>query len=420
VLVSEPGGSLRQAMARAWTIAPGVFLAGIGGGIVFPILPLVGLQVGLPLAFIGLILASNRIGRIVFNPVAGALIDRYGGKRMMVVGLVLEVVVMGMYWLGVSDGHPGTMFLAGRLLWGPGSALAFVGGQTLALHAAGPELRGRVTGIVRAAMGLGTPSGLVVGGLVAGMWGDRAAFEVAMLAALVAAAVALRVVPDLRAPSGPRRPWSDVLRALADRRIAAVAGLNFMAFFAVQGVVLATLVLVVAARHLTLLGLPPETASGFFLAFMLCASAAVTPFAGRLADRGRMRAQTAGLGLCLMIPGFLVLALATDAGRLLGALVLIGIGSGCLSVPLLALLGDLVPPAMRGSAVGGLQLFGDGGGTLGPVLGTGALAALGLSAPYLIAAAILALGLPLAWWLRRAERRDRSGEAEVAARRSGT
>ncbi len=411
---AETDLAYRQAMARAWAIAPGVFLAGIGGGIVFPILPLVGLRVGLSLAFIGLILASNRIGRILFNPVAGSLIDRYGGKSMMVIGLLIEVVVMGMYLLGVSGGNPGTMFLLGRLLWGPGSALAFVGGQTLALHAAGPELRGRVTGIVRAAMGLGTPAGLVVGGVIAGVWGDRAAFEVAMVAALIASAVALRVVPDLKAPPGPRRPWSDIVRALADRRIAAVAGLNFMAFFAVQGLVLATLVLVVAARHLTLFGMAPETASGFFLAFMLSASAAVTPVAGRMADRGRMRAQTAGIGLCIMIPGLLLLAVASDAGRLLGALILMGIGSGCLSVPLLALLGDLVPPEMRGSAVGGLQLFGDTGGTIGPILGTAALGAIGLSAPFFIAAGVLALGLPLAWWLRGAERRGTATELRVA------
>ena len=157
---SETELGYRQAMARAWAIAPGVFLAGIGGGIVFPILPLVGLQVGLSLAFIGLILASNRIGRIVFNPVAGSLIDRYGGKPMMVIGLLVEVVVMGMYWLGVSGGSPGTMFLLGRLLWGPGSALAFVGGQTLALHAAGPALRGRVTGLAWPTYVLDRPGGL--------------------------------------------------------------------------------------------------------------------------------------------------------------------------------------------------------------------------------------------------------------------
>jgi MFS family permease len=62
--------------------------------------------------------------------------------------------------------------------------------------------------------------------------------------------------------------------------------------------------------------------------------------------------------------------------------VLIGLGMGILNGPLLALLSDMVPATRRGEAVGCVQLFGDVGGTLGPVVGTTADAAFGARDPY--------------------------------------
>jgi ACDE family multidrug resistance protein len=398
----------RRAISTAWAIAPGIFLTGVGGGVVFPILPLVGAQAGLSLAFIGLILAGNRIGRVICNPIIGGLVDRYGGKRMMVLGLVGEAAVMALYWFAV--GHTallGVLFLIGRLVYGPTSSMGFVGGQTLGLLAGGSANRGTASGIVRLALALSTPSGLVLGGIVAGLFGNAAAFTVAAVAALLGAAVAWRTVPDLRAAGGsaPRR-LRQVVASLSDRRIVGVASLNLLASFAVLGVLVATLLLLVDGRHMSLLGLPVEATSGVFLAFMLAFEALSAPFAGRLADRPHGRARTAIIGLWLLIPAFVGVAVARGPAVLLASLALAGLGLGTLTLPLLALMGDLVPAAAQGSGVGTLQLFGDTGGTLGPILGTAALAAFGAEVPYLGTAALLVCGLPVAAWLAGAERRS--------------
>lgn len=58
---SRAQGQALAAPRAAWAIAPGVLLAGIAGGIAFPILPVVGLRAGLSLPFIGLIIAANRL-----------------------------------------------------------------------------------------------------------------------------------------------------------------------------------------------------------------------------------------------------------------------------------------------------------------------------------------------------------------------
>ncbi|HUB09096.1 MAG TPA: MFS transporter, partial [Myxococcales bacterium] len=89
-------------------------MAGVGGGMAFPILPLVGLHAGLSLPFIGLILAANRFGRVLFNPFVGMAVDRFGGKRVLLAGLVSQTGVLLLYLAGVVTGHPGAFFLIGR------------------------------------------------------------------------------------------------------------------------------------------------------------------------------------------------------------------------------------------------------------------------------------------------------------------
>ncbi len=44
---------------------------GIAGGMVFPIIPIVGKEVGLSVPFIGVILAANRAVRVVASPLVG-------------------------------------------------------------------------------------------------------------------------------------------------------------------------------------------------------------------------------------------------------------------------------------------------------------------------------------------------------------
>ncbi|HVY45163.1 MAG TPA: MFS transporter, partial [Minicystis sp.] len=125
----RPISSLRLALA----LTPGTLLAGMAGGIAFPILPIVGLRLGLSIVFIGVILAANRAVRVAVAPFVGALTDRKGGRTTMLLGLVAQTVVMGLYLLGVVLRMPGPFFLGGRILHGFGSAAVFVSAQALAL-----------------------------------------------------------------------------------------------------------------------------------------------------------------------------------------------------------------------------------------------------------------------------------------------
>jgi MFS family permease len=391
----------------AWAIAPGVLLAGVAGGIAFPILPLAGTRAGLPLWLIGVILAANRFTRLGSSPVVGSITDRVGARRTLIAGLLLQIPVMALYWAGIVQGHPGLFFLLGRMLHGPASACVFVGAQTLALHAGGREHGGSAVSVVRAAMSAGMPVGLAAGGLLAGTLGDAATFEVALLAVALGALVAWLRLPDLRAPvssSDQVGAW----RMLLDRRLLAVGALNFAMFFSAQGVVLTTIVLVVHHRGLHVAGLGDQGTAGLAMGWMVLIGAITMAPAGRLGDRFRAHAQIAAVGIVFMVPGLWVIAHEGSLLTLAVGIGLIGVGMGALGPSTLALVADVVEPDRRGRAVGALQLCGDAGGTLGPILGS-ILMAHGTGVPYLVAGAVILCVLPVALWLAGIERRVTSG-----------
>jgi len=378
-------------------------LASMAGGIAFPILPSVGLRVGLPLALIGLILAANRATRVLVSPVVGILADRFGGRRTMLVGLVLQVLVMVLFVLGVRTTHPGIFFLAGRVVHGFGSSCVFVAAQALALHGGGERHGGRATGAVRAAMQLGVPVGLVVGGFLSDLWSETATFEAGAVALLLAAGAAYALVPDLRTAT-PRSSLRTALRSFADRRLGAIGALSFASAFAGTGMVLTMTTLLVHARHLTIQSLPERATASVLMGWLVLAEALAMPPLGRLGDRRDLHAPIAATGLLLTVPGLVTIAYAETSVGVAVGLGIVGLGVACLGPSLLALLGRLVPPERRGLGVGALQVSADIGGSLGPLVGS-VLFGGAIATPYLFTAAVNALLLPIALWLVRASRR---------------
>ena len=394
----------RAARRAALAIAPGVMFVGIAGGIAFPILPIVGMDAGLSLPFIGLILAANRIGRVFFSPAVGVLSDRWGGRRLLLVGLLTQIAVLAMYLTGVVVNRPGAWFLFGRLLHGPGSAGVFVAAQVLALHAGGKRHGGMTSGLVRAAMSAGMPVGLVLGGLLAARFGNRVTFEAAMLSMVVATIAAWTLVPDLRAAHPSRAGLRDTLRVMSDRRVLAVGALNFGVFFSAQGTVLTTLVLFIRARRLALAHLGDQTTGSLSMGALVLVGGAATLLAGRLGDKHRAHARLGIGGLLVLVGGLLAMAAAWSPAALFVAVSIVGVGTGIANPCVVALLGLFVPSEQRGSAVGAAQLLGDVGGALGPITGA-ALLAHSTAAPFVVSAVVVAAVFPAGFWLVRAERR---------------
>jgi MFS family permease len=387
------------------------FLGGIGGGVVFPILPTLGLRMGLSAFMVGVILAANRIVRIGMNPVTGTLVDRFGGRGVIATGLFIEGVGTLGYIAALHFAAPAAWFLGGRLVWGAGSSLLFVGAVAAVLAASSGANRGRLVARARSAISLGVPGGLVLGGLMTDFFSADAAFLAALLLSVGSGFAALAGIPRAGGASSPadmqRRSLHGLLAVLRQRRLAGIWIYAALVSFAVQGLLLATLVLLVEQRGISIAGFGAEGSAGLLLAILMLAYAATSLLIGRRLDRLHQRTQLVGASLALLVAGFVALAFTPALPLIVAALVVIGVGAGSIVIPLLTLIGDLVAPGLRGRATAIYQVASDCGGTAGPIVGLILGVRLGFFAIYAGVAALFVLSLPVAVALARAERRAR-------------
>lgn len=406
-------GSDRTDERSLWALALLAFIGGLGGGVVFPILPVAGLNLGIAPAIIGLILSLNRITRLCVNPVTGILVDRFGARWPLVVALLVEGLATLCFNAGLLGQHPTAWFLLGRGLWGLGSSLLMVGAMTAALTFSRESGRGRATARVRMSLSFGVPAGLLLGGLVADRVSNHAAFLSAAFITFCGMVMAYLVAPrrtrkttsagnDQRTPA--RRRGQVLRELLRPGPLWLVWLFNFMVFFSVQGVILASLVLVVKARGLTLPSFGPEGSSGILMAAMIASSALVSWAAGRWIDRHGHKSDLLPPATLCLIGGFGLLALAHQVALAAIALCVIGIGLGGVNVPLIVIMGDLVPADRYGRTIGIYQVLGDMGGSLGPITGLEAVHRFGPTATLATLAVMLALTAPLALMLWRRER----------------
>jgi MFS family permease len=125
---------------------------------------------------------------------------------------------------------------------------------------------------------------------------------------------------------------------------------------------------------------------------------ASTVVTSRVARTERAHSVAATLGVTLLAPAFLMVGLCNGMAGLCAGLAVLGLGAGALSSSLLALLGHVAAPEHHGAAAGWLQLCGDVGGVLGPIVGSLLLTRSSTFA-YVGGACILGAFIPVGIWL---------------------
>ncbi|MGC4059462.1 MAG: MFS transporter [Aquabacterium sp.] len=386
-------------------------LAAAVGGMAFPILPVYALKFGVSLPVIGMVLAANRIGRIAATPVVGVIVDRIGARQTLVAGQALQALAMLMYMLGIATSHPVACFLIGRLVHGVASASVFVSAQIFAVRASTAQFGG----LVRAAMAAGIPLGLVSGGILSDQFGAMAVFAGAAIATLAGLGGALAMPRALPSGLKPVAAHTAVLLSWGNSRLAAIGVMSFAASFAAHGVVMTTLGLLIEAHQISLAKLGTEGTSGVLMGWMVVLIAAGSPLAGRLGDRLQRHDGIATVGMLAAVPALIAIGISSSFAGMGIGMSLLGLSAAALGPSLLALVEQTTPASHQGKAVGFVQLCGDVGGLLGPVIGT-LLATSDAGAPYLASAALMLLSLPAALYLMRKHEPDLAIAATRGAR----
>jgi MFS transporter, DHA1 family, tetracycline resistance protein len=382
----RPRAPLPHGFGAVWSC---VALDLVGFGIVLPILPLYAERFGASPATVGLLVASFSIAQLVFSPIWGRVSDRVGRKPVLVLSLAGTAV--GSLLMGVADSL--WLLFLGRILDGISGASVSVA-QAAVADLAPPEQRPRLLGLLGAAFGLGFVAGPAIGALAA-LRGPELPFLIAAGIASVNALVASRRLPDLRpAPvADPDHAAAPPLRAIAD--LVTMAFCSLVAFSAFE----ATFALFGEDR----LGLDEASTGAVFVGvgvlLVVVQSALVHPVVTRLGEGGALRA-----GLTANAAGLALLAAVDGWPLLVPALGLLTVGQGLVTPALASAVAGRVDPSRRGLTLGYQQAAGGLARVVGPVLGGLAFQHIGVPAPYVGGAVLLAVCALVAGGLRTPER----------------
>ncbi len=391
---------------QIWVLCGASFMIAIGYGIVAPTLPVFVRSFDVGITAASLVISVFALSRLLFAPVSGRIVGRFGELPAYLCGLGIVAVTTGScafataYW----------QLLALRLLGGVGSTMFTVSALSLLIRLSPPSMRGRASSMWATGFLLGNIVGpLVGGGLV--VISLRAPFLVYAVVLVLVVGITGMLLRD-RSPAGaavvapaPPAEFRVALRHPA-YRAALVAGFaNGWTVFGVR-VALVPLLVVEVLRQ-------PEAWSGVALAVFAVGNACTLVVTGRITDRiGRRRPILLGLAVAAVATG--ALGFVTSPPWFLAVSLVAGMGSGMVNPPLNASVADVIGSNARGGTVlAGFQMAADSGAIIGPVL-AGALAeSVGFPSAFALTAVVSLVAL--VFWARAPETLASSSHAGAEA-----
>jgi len=331
----------------------------------------------------GAVFAAVGLGSAAALIPAGALVDRFGGRRVLIVGGIVNGIGL---LLAASAGTAET-FAAALVLAGIGGAAVPVAGMTALLRVFEPAQRGMAMGWRQLGVPLGGTLGAAILPALAAVGGVRLAMAGAGVAA-AATALAFALVSDDRPASISRAGQSvaAVLRIPGFKPLLAVGLLYVLAL----GAILAHYVGALRDAGLS----HAEAAAGFAA---LNVTAAVSRIVwGRVADGGggtrRARTLTEIGILTVAATCVMPLVLAVVPTAALGFGVVVAFGAFGMNGVLYLLAGELAGSSRAGRAVGVASTVVFGMGSLAAPIAGVAIERTGYDAVWVMSAVVAAAG----------------------------
>lgn len=365
---------LKHFPSAVWATAFATFVAFMGIGVVDPILPLIGKAMGASHAQVEWLFTSYIAVMSLAMLVSGVVGTRLGGKKTMLLGLMLVVVFATLSGLSPSIGFLAVV----RGGWGLGNAfftstaLSIIVG--LSTGGMGPAIT-----LYEAALGLGIATGPLLGGLLGSFsWRDPF-FGTASLMAIgfLATLILVKEPPRKEQPRTAR----DIFRALGNRPVLfnALLGLSYSyAFFTILAYSPLTL------AHLSALSL----GFTYFAWGILVAVSSVVVVNWLLRAMHPVTILNINLA-CLAV--LLICAGILPSTDLLFLIVLSGFFCGIANA-LFTTLAMEVSPFARSISSGAYNFLRWSGAAVAPALSGWIGQRVGLTIPFFVAAAILTLG----------------------------
>lgn len=362
------------------------FVIMLGYGILSPVLPLYARSFGVGYDAVGVLVAAFGFARLLFDLVAGPLVDRFGERALATIGA--GVVGVSSALAAVAPNF--TLLVVFRGAGGAGSAVFFAALMSYLLRTAPREQMGRVLGVFYGSFNLGVIAGQPLGGLAASLFGLASPLWIYAAACFLSAVLYARYVRN------PERPPSDLegrargLRGLTwNRSFLTVLTVN-MAYAWMMAGVFSTLIPLFGRERVGL----SEVGVGVGLAVAMAAEFAVLFPAGAAADRfGRKAVMVPALAALAAVTA--VLGLATPVPLFVVGLAGLGVTAGYAGVPPAAMLSDVSTPATHGTAIGVYRFMTDVGFVFGPLVAGASASAFGFGAAFALSALPSVVGLSM-------------------------
>jgi len=308
----------------------------MGNSILFIVIPLFvadlgGLRVPVEVA-VGLLVGLYGIVNSVLQPLAGALSDRLGRRKPLIIG---GLILMGAGTYGFTWAHGFWALVLLRSAQGVGIALTVPASMAIMASATEPSTRGGAMGFYTTLRLVGFSIGPLVGGYLQVRAGFDATFLAGAVLLLVAAVLVFWWVPDMRVPPPPgtRPPFRVIDRTLLGPGVLGAALATFL--MAASFSMVTTLENEFNARL-------DITAFGFGVAFsalMVGRLVSQVPL-GRLSDHVGRKPLIFG-GLLATAPVTMALGLSATLGQLIVLRVAQGVAAAAIAAPAFAVVGDL-------------------------------------------------------------------------------
>lgn len=332
-----------------------------------------------------LFFSVETLAYLVFAPLWGLVSDRFGRRKPMVVlGFLGSSLLYALYG-GISSVK---VLLVLRFLQGALSVMGWSIVMALMLDQSDRPRRGRYMGLMGASLIFGVALGAPMGGYFSRWFGSRAPLTVASVLFLVLAIAAL-FLRDSTALV-PQQRMKRVLLALRSQpRLLLPMSFHFVDRLAVG------LFVVVFPLYLDSLGAHDPAVRGRYLALFLLPFAALQFFSGKLAER-------TGAGPPLVI-GSLLYGVAlcwvgvSGLAALRPIMVALGVFAAVMFPPAILLTAQWSDRRTRGSAMGGFNLAGSLGFTIGPLLGAWAYKTYGFGAAFVVCGVLEILLAGIGW-----------------------
>jgi MFS family permease len=380
-----------------------VFLDLVGFGIVLPLLPFYATELGASPFQVGLIIASYSGMQFLFAPVWGSLSDRYGRRRLLLLGLFGSAASYVVFGLARSLG----VLLLSRVIAGVMGANIPVA-QAYIADSTTVEKRARGMGLIGAAFGLGFIFGPAIGGGLS-PWGYGVPGFVAAGLSLSAAVAAWRWLPESLAPENRTRDGSGALSALTGRAKAAATVLGRkrlrdpIGVFFVGTMGFAGFTTIFPLFLENPLGLSALHAGGMFALVGVVSATVQGGIIGPTVERYGER-TTAMIGGTLLAVGVVAMGLVHVITATVIALLVVGLGWGLLAPSLQSLVSRRAMANEQGQVLGVNQSASALARVIGPVAAGWAYGALGPGLGFVAGGVLVAVA---AAWVRLMPGRDR-------------